>query len=119
MARLRVLLPFVLALAACGSGRDVFQPYDSCNRANDLGDDSRFDCEQSELPSVSFTGAFCTVGCGQNSDCPLVINNFDTICVNSQCFIQCPGSGNNCPYGQGCFDFTDADTGDILSLCTP
>jgi hypothetical protein len=122
-----MLLPaLLLTAAACGGGGgpQLFQPYDSCDTQNGDGCTSfggiGFACVPTTLPPpVAFTGEFCTVGCATISDCPLAINNFDTICVNSQCYIQCPQGSQTCPYGQGCFPFTDSATGDIISLCTP
>jgi len=123
MARLRMLLPALfLTAAACGGGGGgprLFQPYDTCDTQNGDGCTSSFACVQSSLPSATFTGDFCTVGCNTTSDCPLVINNFDTVCVNAQCYIQCPTGGQTCPYGQGCVSFTDASSGALIDLCTP
>lgn len=121
MARLRMLLPALfLTAAACGGGGggpQLFQPYDSCDTQNNDGCTSGFACVQSALNVQAFTGDFCTVGCAQDADCPLVSNNFPTVCEGGQCFIQCPTNGANCPYGQGCFPFDDG-TG-IIQLCTP
>ena len=118
MSRLRFLLPFAFALAACGGGNNVFQPYEACTGSADLCTQG-FACQASNLPVFANTGGLCTVSCGSDPDCLQDLNNFAAICVNSQCYIQCPAGGRTCPYGTACVDFTESDTGDIISLCTP
>jgi hypothetical protein len=46
-----------------------------------------------------------------------VPQNQTAICVNSQCYLQCPSGGIDCPYGQGCFTFS-SNVGPV-SLCSP
>ena len=76
-------------------------------------------CLVSTLPaSAGFTGEFCSTSCNFATDCPQLIANFDAICVNSLCYIQCPNGGANCPYGTGCATFADQN-GDAVDLCTP
>jgi hypothetical protein len=92
------------------------EPYDSC----DPGDDCRggLDCSQTTLPvSSGFSGNLCTSGCGSDSDCLQLVENFSAECINGQCYLTCPTGGDSCPYSQGCFTF-DSNTGPV-SLCTP
>jgi hypothetical protein len=76
-------------------------------------------CTTSTLPSNDgYTGEFCTSGCNVSSDCAQDLSNYASICVNSQCYTQCPDGGGSCPYGTGCITFTDQN-GDPINLCTP
>lgn len=121
MARLRMLLPALfLTAAACGGGGGprLFQPYDTCDTQNGDGCTNSFACVQSSLPAAAFTGDFCTVPCNVDADCPLVLNNFDTICYQGQCYIQCPQGGATCPYGQACGSYP-IGPGAVVDLCTP
>jgi hypothetical protein len=111
-----MLLPLALALIACGTSVPIRQAYDSCNPGDGCTDG--FACVQSNLPATTFTGGFCTVGCNVDNDCPLVVGNFATICVNQQCVIQCPNGSSTCPYGQGCVTFQD-QAGFFVDVCTP
>jgi hypothetical protein len=113
-----MLLPLTLALIACGTSVPIRQAYDTCNPGDGCTDG--FFCVQSSVPAVSAagTGGFCTVGCNLDTDCPLVVGNFATICVNQQCYIQCPTGGANCPFTQACVPFTD-QTGATLQICIP
>jgi hypothetical protein len=108
-----------LAFAACSSNNDVVdQEYDACVRGDFCA--GGFNCEPSNLPITSFTGAFCTVDCTADNQCPLLSNNFSTICINQQCVLQCPTGSQTCPYGQQCVTFSDADNpGDVFDICTP
>lgn len=103
--------------SGCGPGGYArVNPYESCA----YGDycNGGLTCAQTTLPASSgYTGSFCTAGCNFSSDCPQLISNYDAICVNQQCYLQCPTGSNTCPYGQGCFIF-DSNVGPI-SLCTP
>jgi hypothetical protein len=120
MSRFRLLLPLALTVIACEStpAPQIRAAYDSCNPGDGCVDPG-FTCVQSNLPAQTFTGYFCTViGCAVDNDCPLVVGNFATICVNAQCFIQCPSGSATCPYGQGCVGFPDS-TGGTSVICTP
>ena len=76
-------------------------------------------CTPSSLPaSAGFTGEFCSSGCNFSTDCLQLVANYDAICVNSLCYIQCPAGGGTCPYGTGCLEFADQD-GNPVDLCTP
>jgi hypothetical protein len=121
MSRLRLLLPLALALIACGTSTPApqFRPaYDTCNPGDGCTDPG-FVCVASSVPAVSATGTggFCTVGCNVDNDCPLVVGNFATICVNNQCYIQCPTGGANCPFAQACVQFTDSFG--AFNICIP
>jgi hypothetical protein len=120
MARLRMLLPaLALALAACSSGSSVQVdlPYESCVPSD--GCTQGTGCIQSSLPpTAGFTGTFCSTGCNRDSDCLQDLQNFAAICVNAECYIQCPQGNGTCPYGTGCVSFAD-DVGTIVDLCTP
>jgi hypothetical protein len=129
MTRLRLLLPaLALALAACGGNNNnnaVVSAYDACI-PGDVCNAQGFNCQQSALPGVSFTGDFCTINCSRDSDCPVEIGNLTTVCEGAstnngigQCFIPCiNGDPSNCPPGQGCFLF-NSDLGGGVELCTP
>jgi hypothetical protein len=113
-SRLQVLL---LGLALQGCTAAVDNPYESCA----LGDGCRGGtaCLATTLPaSAGFTGYLCTTGCATAADCLQDITNFAAICVNSQCYIQCPTGGSNCPYGTGCLAFQD-QAGFPVNICTP
>ncbi len=108
----------LLTLAGCGvgGGYNNAGPYESC-----VGGDycpGGLYCVGTTLPvSSGYSGSFCTTGCNDSLDCPQVVSNYDAICVNSQCYLQCPTGSNTCPYGQGCFTFS-SNVGPV-SLCTP
>jgi hypothetical protein len=119
MVRLRMLLPMLaLALAACGgSSRQIDLPYESCS-PND-GCTQGTGCIQTSLPaSAGFTGSSCSTGCNVDSDCLQDLQNFEAICVFSQCYIQCPQGNSTCPYGTGCVSFLDQQNFET-DLCTP
>jgi hypothetical protein len=105
------------ASSACTAttGPVVADPYDSCDPGDDCS--GGLACAPTTLPvSSGFTGNLCTSGCNVDNDCLQLVNNYDAVCVNGQCYLTCPSS-DSCPYGQGCFTF-DSNTGPI-SLCTP
>jgi hypothetical protein len=107
------------ALASCGGGayQQVDGAYESCVDGDAC--DANLTCTTSTLPSNDgFTGEFCTSGCNTSDDCAQDLSNYASICVNQQCYTQCPDGGGNCPYGTGCIAFTDQD-GNAINLCTP
>jgi hypothetical protein len=106
-----------LFLAACGGGGQVDAPYESC--ALNEGCSQGTGCLASTLPaSTGYTGASCTTGCNASGDCLQDLSNYAAICVNSQCYIQCPQGSSTCPYGTGCVTFTDQE-GIAVDICTP
>ena len=116
---LTILAPGCLVVS---TGPNVDQSYDSCV-PGDVCADGNFTCESSTLGDPSFTGSFCTAACTANSGCPEDVSGFPTVCVLyaqglGQCYLTCP-TGNTCPYGQGCFAYQDAFTGNLINLCTP
>ena len=99
-----------------GGGYGNAGPYESCSGGTYCG--GGLGCAQTTLPvSSGYTGSFCTSTCYTQADCPQLVQNYAAICVNSQCYLQCPDGGNSCPYGQGCFTFS-SNVGPV-SLCTP
>ena len=110
------LFAAVLAAAACQSN-NVDAPYEACT-LND-GCSGGTACLQTTLPaSAGYTGASCTTGCNADADCLQDLSNYAAICVNQQCYIECPNGGANCPYGTGCLTFTD-QAGFPVDVCTP
>lgn len=108
------MLFLALAGAGCGAGR--VDPYESCGNGDYCT--GGLTCATTTLPASSgYTGAFCTAGCFDSSDCPQLLSNYYAICVNEQCYLQCPTGSGSCPYGQGCFVF-NSNIGPV-SLCTP
>ncbi len=109
----------VLALTGCGIGTGggyPADPYESCG-GSDYCTNGLY-CTGTTLPvSSGYTGSFCTAGCRDSFDCPQLVSNYDAICVNGQCYLQCPTGSNSCPYGQGCFTFS-SNVGPV-NLCTP
>src|ERR1700674_3543895 len=109
MSALRILRCSLLALvfAACGgSNNRVDAPYESCTLQE--GCSQGTGCLATTLPaSTGYTGASCTTGCNADIDCLQDLSNYAAICVNSQCYIQCPHGSSTCPYGTGCLTFTD------------
>jgi hypothetical protein len=116
-----VVFALSCALAACG-GNDgiVAGPYESCDASEgDVCSNSGFECVTTTLPaSVGYTGQLCTTGCDANNPCPALIDNYDAICVNGQCYTECIQGDDTCPYGTGCLDFSDQD-GNPVSVCSP
>jgi hypothetical protein len=114
-----MLLPVLaLALAGCSSSSQVDLPYETCVPSD--GCSQGTGCIKSSLPvSAGFSGNFCSTGCSTDRDCLQDLQNFAAICVEQECFIQCPQGGATCPYGTGCVTFTDDQTGDLIDLCTP
>ena len=105
-------------VAGCGagSGYSTDSPSESCY-AGDYCNQG-LNCQTTTLPaSAGFSGNFCTSSCYDSSDCAQLVSNYDAICVNGQCYLQCPTGGSNCPYGQGCLTF-DSNVGPV-SLCSP
>jgi hypothetical protein len=113
---MRLVLIAALALAACG--RYVDGPYQSCDDSTDRCDHG-LSCSPTSLPvSTGYTGELCTAGCNVDSDCPSLIDNYDAICVNQQCYTQCPTGSDTCPYGTDCLQIDD-DQGETLRICSP
>ncbi len=115
-------LLFGLFWLGCGGGGGpsgvVANPYESCDPNVDVCAGGT-DCLDTTLPvSAGFTGSLCTVACNFDTDCPQDLTNFAAICVNSQCYTQCPNGGSSCPYGTSCISFSD-DGGNEVDLCTP
>ncbi|HXU67750.1 MAG TPA: hypothetical protein VN947_00400 [Polyangia bacterium] len=121
--QLMVSILGALALVGCGGGGGgpvgvVANPYESCDPSVDVCDQG-FECLDTTLPaSAGFTGSLCTVPCNFDTDCPQDLTNFASICINGQCYTQCPTGGATCPYGTGCVTFSDQD-GNLVDLCTP
>ena len=91
---------------------------ESCDPSTDTCSQGT-ECLDTTLPaSAGYTGALCTVACSVDTDCPQDLTNFASICVNAQCYTQCPDGGANCPYGTGCVTFSD-DAGNPIDICTP
>ncbi|HRI50464.1 MAG TPA: hypothetical protein PLW65_09810 [Pseudomonadota bacterium] len=106
-----------LGLSFAGCGSPVNRPYEACGYGEACSGGTQ--CLQTSLPaSAGFSGALCTNVCNQPADCLQDLQNYETICVNSQCYIQCPTGGYNCPYGTGCLQFSD-QFGYPVNLCTP
>ncbi len=121
MTRLTFVVALAFSVLGCGGGGGstvaVDEPYESC-QPGDVCDQGTV-CSGTTLPvSAGFTGNLCTVGCTVDTDCPQDLSNFSSICVNSQCYTQCPDGGANCPYGTGCVTFQDQD-GNEFNICTP
>jgi hypothetical protein len=107
----------VAAALLAGCGTTVRQPYESCT--SDEGCSQGTACLPTSLPVFAgFTGAVCTNACAVSTDCLPVFNNFDTSCVNGQCYLTCPSGNISCPYGTTCLSFTDQN-GFLVNLCTP
>ena len=106
----------VLSSSACsGSAPAVDEPYESCI----LGDvcNGGLYCQGTTLPiSSGYSGNLCTSGCNSDNDCLQLVQSYDAVCVNAQCYLTCPAS-DACPYSQGCFTF-DSPAG-LIGLCTP
>jgi hypothetical protein len=123
MTRLTFAVALAFSLLGCGGGGGgggtvvIDEPYESCQAGDEC--DQGTVCSATTLPvSAGFTGNLCTVGCNFDTDCPQDLQNFSSICVNSQCYTQCPDGGANCPYGTGCVTLQDQD-GNQFNLCTP
>jgi hypothetical protein len=116
MSRLRMLLPLLtLALAACASS-PLDGAYEACNPGDAC--DQGTVCVETTLPaSAGFQGTFCTNGCNTSNDCLQDLSD-SVLCVNSQCYFQCPANGGACPNGTACLSFQDQN-GVETDLCTP
>ena len=119
--RLTLWVALAFSLGACGGGGGTSvpldEPYESCQAGDDC--DQNTVCAATTLPvSAGFTGNLCTVGCSVDADCPQDLQNFSSICVEDQCYTQCPDGGANCPYGTACVTFQD-QFGNEFNLCTP
>jgi hypothetical protein len=91
-------------------------PYETCEPGDYCT--AGLDCLPTSLPvSSGETGDFCSSTCNGDSDCVQVVTDYTASCVSGQCYLNCL-SGNDCPYGQACFQFTD-QTGNALNLCAP
>ena len=96
----------------------IASPYESCDDLTDVCNQG-LDCLPTTLPvSAGYTGELCTTGCNTDFDCPQLLSNYASICVNRQCYTQCPDGGAICPYGTGCVTFSDG-TGAPIDICTP
>jgi hypothetical protein len=116
MSAFRALLCVVL-LAGCATQNNVDQPYESCDLNEGCSQGTA--CLQTTLPaSAGYTGASCTTPCNVDADCLQDLSNYAAICVNQQCYIQCPNGGQSCPYGTGCVTFSD-QAGFPVDTCTP
>ncbi len=118
--RLSFCIALALSVVGCGGGGGtgvIASPYESCQPGDDCTQGT--DCLETTLPvSAGFTGALCTVGCNTDLDCPQDLTNYAAICVNDQCYTQCPDGGALCPYGTGCVTLQDQNGFDF-NLCTP
>jgi hypothetical protein len=105
-----------LSLAGCSISvsNGTASPYENCSAVEVCTGGTA--CLDSTLPA-GYAGYFCTTTCQASTDCGQDLTNYDAICVNSQCYIQCPTGGITCPYGTSCFTF-DSNVGPV-SLCTP
>ncbi len=112
------ILAVALLLVGCGGPVIVYDdPYESCTPSETCTQGTA--CYPTSLPaSAGITGYLCTVSCNYDTDCPQDLTNYAAICVNNQCYIQCPVGGVTCPYGTGCVQFSDQG-GNLINLCTP
>jgi hypothetical protein len=115
---------FASFLAACGGDTggqqqaNVVEPYETCDDTTDVCDQG-LSCLPTTLPvATGYTGELCTSTCQDDSDCAQDLSNFASICVNGQCYTQCPDGGANCPYGTSCLEFND-DAGNAIDICSP
>jgi hypothetical protein len=116
-ARTLLFAVLALVLAACGTNQQVDAPYEACTLREGCSQGTA--CLQTTLPSsAGYTGASCTTNCNADSDCLQDLQNYAAICVNAQCYIECPQGNSTCPYGTGCLSFTDQD-GLETDICTP
>ena len=116
MTRLRMLLPLLtLALAACASSVPVDDAYEACNPGDGCAHGTV--CAPTSLPAQFYTGSLCTNGCNTSNDCLQDLSD-SVLCVNSQCYFQCPANGAACPNGTACVSFQDQE-GFEVDLCTP
>ncbi len=113
-----VFAAVIACISACGGLQpQVDGAYESCVDGDECA--AGLSCTTSTLPSNDgYTGEFCTSGCNVSTDCAQDLSNFASICVNLQCYTQCPDGGGSCPYGTGCITFSDQN-GDPVNLCTP
>lgn len=113
---MRLSIAFVaLCLAACGPITD--DPYESCVPGDTCTQGTQ--CLATTLPvSTGYTGDLCTVVCAVAGDCPQDITNYAAICVNQQCYTQCPNGSISCPYGTTCITFSDQNN-NAVNICTP
>jgi hypothetical protein len=117
MSRLTIGLSLAALLFSGCASSTIDAPYESCTQADGCSNGTA--CLQTTLPAGSgFTGELCTTGCNTSQDCLQDLSNYAAICVNAQCYIQCPSGGSTCPYGTGCLQFSDQN-GDAVNLCTP
>jgi hypothetical protein len=118
--RCSILALVVAALGAgvLGCGSALPGAYETCDYGYDACPGGLV-CYDTTLPaSAGYSGALCTTVCTYSTDCPQLVANYDAICVNGQCYIQCPAGGSTCPYGTGCLEFSD-QSGNPIDLCTP
>lgn len=116
------LLALSLSVAACtattNSTGTIAYPYESCDEFVDVCDQG-LACLPTTLPvSAGYTGELCTTTCRRDLDCPQLLSNYASICINQQCYIRCPDGGALCPYGTGCVTFSD-QAGYPFDICTP
>src|ERR1700712_4469940 len=83
----------VTGFTGCGVGGGYGNnagPYESCSGGVYCAGGA-LTCAATTLPvSSGYTGSFCTAGCNYGSDCPQVPQNYEALCVNGQCYLQCP-----------------------------
>jgi hypothetical protein len=100
-----------------GGGGNIDGAYESCYSGDVC--DLNLDCLPTTLPeSAGYTGALCTSTCATSADCAPDLTGYTPLCVNAQCYTQCPDGGATCPYGTTCLQFSDQD-GNEVDLCTP
>lgn len=117
--RFSFCIALALSVIGCGGGGSgvIASPYESCQPGDTCTQGTV--CSETTLPvSAGFTGALCTVGCNTDQDCPQDLNNYAAICVNGQCYTQCPAGNSTCPYGTGCVTLQDQNGFDF-DICTP
>jgi hypothetical protein len=109
---------WVASIAGCGPVGTVGAPYETCDSATDVCSQG-LACLPTTLPAATgFTGELCTTTCTYSTDCPQDITNYASICVNGQCYTQCPAGSSTCPYGTACLTFSD-QTGRAVDICAP